>query len=288
MTLRGISISGEVQSNPGPTIDNKITTLCSVCQRTVRSYNRALECDVCKQWCHIKCAEISLREYQRLQNIKPFDWTCPSCISTLRILPFPPLDSCDGSFTSNGKNSCPEPRSQQILPSEDYLENLSRILNYSSKDLKVVPLNISSLQYKIEELRLLQRICGFDILGISETHLESFVPDNLLQIDGPQLIQRDRTKCKGGGVVLYYADHRTAVHRKDLLVRDIEAIWIQVKFPAHSTLFSVVYRSELETPNFFENFQSILERAWLKPDSIFVLGDLNCFMLEAQNNPAST
>ena len=235
MTLRGISISGDVQSNPGPTIDNKIFTLCSVCQRTVRSYNRALECDVCKQWCHIKCGEISLREYRRLQNIQTFDWTCPSCISTLRILPFADnsnLDSCDGSFTSNGENSCPEPASQQTLASEDYLENLSRILNYSSKDLKVVPLNISSLRYKIEELRLLQRICGFDILGISETHLESFVPDNFLQID--------KTKCKGGAVVLYYADHLMAVHRKDLLVRDIEAIWIQVKFPAHSTLFSVL------------------------------------------------
>ena len=87
---------------------------------------------------------------------------------------------------------------------------------------------------------------------------------------------------------MYYADHLTAVHRKDLLVRDIEAIWIQVKFPAHSTLFSVVYRSELETLNFFENFQGILERVWLKSDSIFVLGDLNCFMLEAQNNQTST
>ena len=71
-------------------------------------------------------------------------------------------------------------------------------------------------------------------------------------------------------------------------VKDIEAIWIQVKFPTHTTLFSVVYRSELETPNFFENFHGVLEKAWLKTDSIFVLGDLNCCMLEAQNNPGST
>ena len=149
-------------------------------------------------------------------------------------------------------------------------------------------MNICSLRYKIDELRLLQRICGFDILGISETHLDSFVPDNFLQIDGLQLIRRDRTKCKGGGVALYYAEHLTAVHRKDLLVKDIEAIWIQVKFPVHTTLFSVVYRSELETPNFFENFHGVLEKAWLKTDSIFVLGDLNCCMLEAQNNPGST
>ena len=58
--------------------------------------------------------------------------------------------------------------------------------------------------------------------------------------------------------------------------------------PAHTTLFPVVYRSELETPNFFENYHGVLEKAWLKTDSIFVLGDLNCCMLEARNNPGST
>ena len=159
---------------------------------------------MCKHWCHIKCGEISLREYRRLQNIQNFDWTCPSCIPTLRTLPFADisnLDSSDGSFTSHGDDSCTEPASQQTLASEDYLENLSKILNYSSKDLRVAHLNICSLRYKIDELRLLQRICGFDILGISETHLDSSVPDNFLQIDGLQLIRRDRTKCKGGVIL---------------------------------------------------------------------------------------
>lgn len=204
-TLTRISNSGDVESNPGPAINSKIITLCSVCQKNVRSYNRAIECDVCKHWCHIKCSEISLREYRRLQNIQNFDWTCPSCISNLRTLPFADisnLDSSDGSFASHGDDSCTEPASQQTLASEDYLENLSKILNYSSKDLRVAHLNICSLRYKIDELRLLQRICGFDILGISETHLDSSVPDNFLQIDGLQLIRRDRTKCKGGGVIL--------------------------------------------------------------------------------------
>ena len=177
-TLTRISNSGDVESNPGPAINSKIITLCSVCQKNVRSNNRAIECDVCKHWCHIKRGEISLREYRRLQNIQTFDWTCPSCISTLKTLPFADisnLDSSDGSFTSHGDDSCTEPASQQTLASEDYLENLSRILNYSSKDLRVAHLNICSIRYKIGELRLLQRICGFDILGISETHLDSSI-----------------------------------------------------------------------------------------------------------------
>jgi len=69
---------------------------------------------------------------------------------------------------------------------------------------------------------------------------------------------------------------------------NLEAIWIQVKFATNSTLFSVVYRSEVETPNFFENFHSVVEKAWMKTNNIFVLGDLNCCMLEAQANPGST
>ena len=100
-------------------------------------------------------------------------------------------------------------------------------------------------------------------------------------------IRRDRIKCKGGGVVLYYAEHLSVTHRKDLSAKEMEAIWIQVKFPTSTSLFSVVYRSELETPNFFENFKNVLEKAWLKTDNIFVLGDLNCCMLEAQNNTNS-
>ncbi|CAH3124174.1 unnamed protein product [Pocillopora meandrina] len=58
---------------------------------------------------------------------------------------------------------------------------------------------------------------------------------------------------------------------------DIEALWIQVKFPTNTTLFSVIYRSELESTNFFESFRGALEKAWLKTDSIFILGDFNCY-----------
>ena len=122
-TLTRISICGDVESNPGPAFNSKIITLCSVCQKNVRSNNRAIECNVCKHWCHIKCGGISLREYRRLQNTQNFDWTCSTCISTLRTLPFADisnLDSNDSSSTSYGDDSWTEPASQQTLASEDY------------------------------------------------------------------------------------------------------------------------------------------------------------------------
>ena len=64
--------------------------------------------------------------------------------------------------------------------------------------------------------------------------------------------------------VLYYAEHLKATHRKDLAKRDLEAIWIQIKFPSNSVLLSVMYRSELESQNLFEDFYEQLEKAWMK------------------------
>ena len=53
------------------------------------------------------------------------------------------------------------------------------------------------------------------------------------------------------------------------------AIWIEAKFLTNSVLFSVVYRPP-DHYDFFEKFNSVLERAWLKSASIFLLGDFNC------------
>ena len=53
-------------------------------------------------------------------------------------------------------------------------------LNTSHNDLRIAHLNVCSLQNKMDEIRLLQTICRFDILAIS--HLNSSIPDNILQI----------------------------------------------------------------------------------------------------------
>lgn len=93
-------------------------------------------------------------------------------------------------------------------------------------------------------------------------------------MDGFKFIRRDRTGRKGGGCVLYYTDYREdlrVIHRKDLNHSDIEAIWIEVKFPSNNALFSVVYRPP-DQQDFFENFSAVLEAAWLKSNNIFSTG----------------
>ena len=160
-----------------------------------------------------------------------------------------------------------------------------------SFELPKPPVNVSSnicflricfLCVQICFLRVLQTIFGFDILAITETHLNSSDRDQDLYIDGLKFIRRDRPKCKGGGCILYYSEHLKATHCKDLINDNLEVAWIQVKFPSYKTLFGVVYRSERLSINFFDNLHFTLEKAWMKSNNIFLLGDLTCDLLGAR------
>ena len=81
---------------------------------------------------------------------------------------------------------------------------------------------------------------------------------------------------KGGGCLLYYAEYLQATHRRDLFTRNIEAEWLQVKFPSSSVLFSVIYRPPDASGEFFEQIGATLEKAWLKTSNRVLLGDFNC------------
>ena len=119
------------------------------------------------------------------------------------------------------------------VKADDYLLDIANDLDSSSKDLRIAHLNICRLRNKIEELRTLQNICRFDILGISESHFNSSDADHNIHIHGYRFIWLDRTKCGGSVCVMYYVDHLKIIHRKDLAISDFKAIWIQVKFPLH-------------------------------------------------------
>ena len=55
--------------------------LCIVCRRAVRNNSKALECELCLQWCHIKCGiDITPERYDRVvTGEETFDWVCEGC-----------------------------------------------------------------------------------------------------------------------------------------------------------------------------------------------------------------
>ena len=71
-----IILSGDVQTNPGP-----IKYPCGTCQRPVATNHRAMACDLCNTWVHIKCCGMTPREYENFQaQGDNLSWMCPACV----------------------------------------------------------------------------------------------------------------------------------------------------------------------------------------------------------------
>ena len=252
--LTRLLISWDVHFNPGP-IANKPS--CQICRRTIARNHRSLYCETCGFQYHIKCGKVTPKQFVEISRDSISPWKCPAClqqfkldysldVDTLLSLPFAAVsdesrsDLYDLQGNNHGETSDEEEECRQR---GSHLLNLARKLEARSrKDLRVAHLNVCSLRNKIEELKCLQLICKFDILAITETHLDKSVLDMELQIDGMKVLRLDRRERKGGGCVIYYAEYLKATHRKDLARSGLEAIWLQVQFPCTSVLFSVIYR----------------------------------------------
>jgi len=70
-----IWLSGDVALNPGP-----VKNLCGFCHRAVASNHRAVLCEACYNWCHIKCAGIFPNYYTELANSED-PWLCKNCVN---------------------------------------------------------------------------------------------------------------------------------------------------------------------------------------------------------------
>lgn len=61
---------------------------------------------------------------------------------------------------------------------------------------------------------------------------------------------------------MFITEHLQVTHRKDLFTRNIEAEWLQVKFPSSSALFSMIFRPPDASGEFFEQIGATLGKAW--------------------------
>ena len=59
---------------------------CSDSSKTVAQNHRAVNCDQCHKWCHIKCGQVKPGDCKVLQNMVSFDWVCPPCLQIVQTL----------------------------------------------------------------------------------------------------------------------------------------------------------------------------------------------------------
>ena len=94
---------------------------------------------------------------------------------------------------------------------------------------KIAFLNICSLTCHYDELCVFMEDRAIDILGLNETRLDNTIADSQFDIEGYDIIRRDRNR-NGGAVAIYVAQSLTYVNRQDLLSHeDIEILTVEIK-----------------------------------------------------------
>ena len=73
----------------------------------------------------------------------------------------------------------------------------------------IFSLNICSLTCHHDELCVFMEDKTIDILGLNETKLDKTIPDSQVDIEGYDILRRDRNR-NGGGVALYIKEARNS------------------------------------------------------------------------------
>ena len=89
-------------------------------------------------------------------------------------------------------------------------------------------LNVASLTKYIDEIRLLLYDKKLDVLALNETRLDSSISDELLAIDGNDIIRADRNR-NGDGVCIYIRYHVNYEKCSDLIPTGLEAVCLEIK-----------------------------------------------------------
>ena len=236
-------ISGDISLNPGP-------DKCSVCSKTIARNHRALSCDQCEVWCHIKCGLVSTKEYRRFQALESFSWICPSCRLPAQVI---------NEINDDSRPASPDSQTESTVYND---------LLLPLKGLNLCHINVCSLTNKVDEIKLLlcQHIASRKranlLLGLSETFLDDSWNSACLHVDQYTILRSDRKNKKGGGVLLYVPERLPFKRRPDLEVDGVECIWIEINFPrSQSILVSYVYRPPSSDVSYLELLDHMLAEA---------------------------
>ena len=299
---------------------------CGVCEKAVAKSHKALRCDICNKLIHIKCNNVSNDLYNSLilEQENPFvtdsdrtKWMCINCINS--NLPFSYIN--DASFYLNSKgihsvgdfdnfNFSLNPSDKQISNQISKMivectdpDNNHNFCNYYETDdflkakfdnlsnLSVFHLNIASLQYHFEELKILLNMLDlvFDCIMITETKLQKHnAPKIDINIPNYHLFHTP-TEASKGGTLIYISNKLISKPRKDLEIYEskrVESTFSEIIIPnGKNILVGCVYKHHTIDPKEFENlFLPALRKANKEKKPVLIAGDFNIDLLKLNSN----
>ena len=239
---------------------------CGVCRKNVNINHRAVQCDQCNNWVHIKCNGITPKDYESLKNEdQNRPWTCLTCavLQTAEIFPFGLIGN-DISLTMNGlDNLC----CINNIPNYHPLHNLNSFVKEHNiiKSLALYHVNINSSDKHIDELRtvLAYPNINWDIIAISETG-NNLMISREISILMPLISTSQPSKSRKGSVGLYINNKLNHFERDDMKVQtnEFETVWFElINKHENNILCCCTHRHPDSDPmKFIERFEKMLKR----------------------------
>ena len=286
---------------------------CGLCYKAVANNHRSIQCDICDLWIHIKCNNISPSKYEELMSDSE-PWICIKCINS--HLPFGQcndkifyinqdgvstesnLENLKFSTNKNDKqlkkqicdliieNTDPQNENKNFCKFYD-LDKFAKSKFKSENNFSLLHLNIASLQFHIEDLKILLQILEypFDIIAISETKIQKGT-NTIIDINIPnyQYIHTPTESTKGG-TLLYINNNLNSKPRTDLDIyqaKDVESTFAEIIIPkGKNIIIGCIYKHHTIDP---ANFGKLLEPTLIKVNKekkpVIIAGDFNIDLLK--------
>ena len=112
--------------------------------------------------------------------------------------------------------------------SSDFMRTLCSIPN--EKGFKMAFLNIVSLPKKIDEINFSMSKKFIDLIAFNETRLDANITDNMINLDGYDIVRKDRSR-NGGGVCIYLRSSINYKIRDDIVPSELEVVCVEIIKP---------------------------------------------------------
>ena len=245
--------------------------LCRKCRKDVRVHHRAVLCDKCNTWIHLKCSDMTASIYNINKRKKSFKWICNVC----RV----PEEKPSKSKFSNDKCT-----PDQLPESWD---ELSKQVNRKLNEDIIIHLNAQSVVEKGDDIYEICTTLKPALIFLTETWLDESCPKGTAVPQGYTIIRKDRSeefkqlygKTSGGGAAVLVREGINMKKHTTLNKAENEILWCTLTINGIRHLIGLIYRAEYTNLLDIDDEGSTeIERLLqsTQDHNLILIGDTNC------------
>ena len=187
---------------------------------------------------------------------------------------------CLPSLAPGSKSKCKCVVFTFYTPFKYYLSEILNLIpvhtnyhNHTDRCISLCNINIRSIRNKMEFLET--SLNDFDILVVTETHLDNQINDSDITLDSfPNIIHRKDRSNSGGGLLIN-SKNDISIRKPELENNLDETIWVEIRSKGQSVLLCNTYRSPCTDIDYWTRLTYAIKLALQVNENIIITGDLN-------------